>query len=198
MNLPNKLTVCRVILIPFFMLFVLLPDYCAVNRTVCDLIAAALFGAAALTDFFDGKIARSRGLVTDFGKFMDPIADKLMVIGAFLCFLSSEAYAAFRGIFVWVVFLVLLREFAVTSLRLVAQSAGGKVIAANMPGKIKTVSQIVFILSALLERHLFAFSDFFTEKMPITCTACAVMLVFTVYSGVNYFRSGAKYINPNR
>ena len=198
MNLPNKLTVLRVILIPFFMVFILLPDFCEINRIASDLIAAAIFGIASFTDYLDGKIARSQNIVTDFGKFMDPIADKLMVFGAFLCFLVADAYAPYRYIFAVIVFVVLLREFAVTSIRLVAQSSGGKVIAANMLGKIKTVTQIIFILAALLEKHLFFFCDFMVKYTPITIASCLVMFVFTVLSGANYLLANKQYIDPKK
>lgn len=198
MNLPNKLTVLRIILIPFFMLFILLPDLAGTNELICDLVAAAIFGAASITDMLDGKIARKYGLVTNFGKFLDPIADKLMVFGAFLCFLVSNAYSMYRYVFAVIVFIVLLREFAVTSLRLIAQNTGGKVIAAGMPGKIKTVSQIIFILLALLEKHLFFFSGFFTRYMPLSCLACAVMLIFTVYSGISYFSAYKDFLDPRK
>ena len=198
MNLPNKLTVLRVILIPLFMVFILLPDFVGINRVISDLVAAAIFGIASFTDYLDGKIARSRNLVTDFGKFMDPIADKLMVFGAFLCFLVADAYASYRYIFAIIVFVVLLREFAVTSIRLVAQSSGGKVIAANMLGKIKTVTQIIFILAALLEKHLFFFWDFMVKYTPITIASCLVMFVFTVLSGANYLLANKQYIDPKK
>ena len=198
MNLPNKLTVLRVILIPFFMVFILLPDFTDINNVVSDLIAAAIFGIASFTDYLDGKIARSQNLVTDFGKFMDPIADKLMVFGAFLCFLVADAYAAYRYIFAVIVFVVLLREFAVTSIRLVAQSSGGKVIAANMLGKVKTVTQIIFILAALLEKHIFFFADFMVKYTPITLASCLIMFVFTVLSGANYLMANKQYIDPRK
>lgn len=198
MNLPNKLTILRVILIPFFMFFILLPDYLKSGYVICDVMAALIFGIASFTDYLDGKIARTQNIVTDFGKFMDPIADKLMVFGAFLCFLVSESYAQYRYIFMIMVFIVLLREFAVTSIRLVAQSSGGKVIAANLPGKIKTVSQIVFVLLALLEKHIFSFSSFMSEYMPLTCAACIVMLIFTIISGANYIFSNREYLNTNK
>lgn len=198
MNLPNKLTVLRVILIPFFMVFILLPDFCGINRIASDLIAAAIFGIASFTDYLDGKIARSQNIVTDFGKFMDPIADKLMVFGAFLCFLVADAYAPYRYIFAVIVFVVLLREFAVTSIRLVAQSSGGKVIAANMLGKVKTVTQIIFILAALLEKHLFFFCEFMVKYTPITIASCLVMFVFTVLSGANYLLANKQYIDPKK
>ena len=199
MNLPNKLTILRVILIPFFMLFILLPDFSGINRTVSDIVAAAIFGIASYTDYLDGHIARKQNIVTNFGKFMDPIADKLMVFGAFLCFMVSQAISPlYRYIFAIIVFVVLLREFAVTSVRLVAQSSGGKVIAANMAGKIKTCSQIAFILLALLERHIFCFSDFFAEYLPLTCASCIIMLVFTIISGATYIIPNISYLDPNK
>lgn len=198
MNLPNKLTLARIVLVPFFMLFILLPNITELSPLLCDLVAAVIFGAAALTDMLDGKIARKYGLVTDFGKFMDPIADKLMVFGAFIMFLVSDAFALYRYAFAVVVFLVLLRDFAVTSLRLLAQNKNGTVIAAVMSGKLKTVSQIVFILLALLERHIFAFSDFFATYMPLTVLSCLVMLFFAITSGLEYFRSYGKFLSESK
>lgn len=199
MNLPNKLTILRVILIPFFMLFILLPDFIGENnRLWCDLVAAAVFGIASFTDFLDGHIARSQNLVTDFGKFMDPIADKLMVFGAFLCFMVANPYSQYRYLFAVVVFIVLLREFAVTSLRLVAQSAGGKVIAADKLGKLKTVTQICFILFALLERHILFMCPFCVKYMPITCALCIAMLVLTVASGINYLKNNKEFLDPTK
>lgn len=199
MNLPNKLTVLRVILIPFFMLFILLPDFIGEsNRLWCDIVAAAVFGIASYTDYLDGHIARSQNLVTDFGKFMDPIADKLMVFGAFVCFMVSNAFDMYKYYFAIVVFIVLLREFAVTSLRLVAQSSGGKVIAADKLGKLKTVMQICFILFALLEKHIFCFNEFLSTYMPVTCALCVVMLVLTVISGINYLRNNKEFLDPTK
>ncbi|MBR5527708.1 MAG: CDP-diacylglycerol--glycerol-3-phosphate 3-phosphatidyltransferase [Clostridia bacterium] len=199
MNLPNKLTILRVILIPFFMFFILAPDFTPMSKVMCDIIAAVIFGIASFTDFLDGYIARKNNIVTNFGKFMDPIADKLMVFGAFLCFLVSPSFSAlYRYIFAVTVFVVLLREFAVTSVRLVAGSSGGKVIAANMAGKVKTVLQIIFILLALLERHIFFFSDFMSEYVPLTCLSCIIMLIFTVISGVGYLVPNLEYLDPNK
>lgn len=198
MNLPNKLTLARIILIPFFMLFILLPDFVEINKCLSDFIAAIIFAVASFTDYLDGHIARKEGIVTNFGKFMDPIADKLMVFGAFICFLASDTYAKFRYVFAIIVFIVLLREFAVTSIRMLAQNSSGKVIAANMPGKIKTVSQIIFILLALLEKHIFFFSDFFVQHLPLTCISCIVMLVFAIISGLNYLIPNISLLDPNK
>jgi CDP-diacylglycerol--glycerol-3-phosphate 3-phosphatidyltransferase len=134
MNVPNRLTLARVVLSPVFLLLLLweFPFH--------HLAAGLVFGAAALTDLFDGRIARKRGLVTSLGKFLDPIADKLLTTAAFLGFLALGRMS------VWAVLLVLAREFTVTSVRLMAAS-GGTVVAANFWGKLKTVVNFVAILS---------------------------------------------------
>ncbi len=136
MNLPNKLTVARILLVPFFVAALL------IDFPLNNLVALALFGAASLTDMFDGKIARKHGLITDFGKFADPLADKILVISALLCFVQLGLCDCVA------VIIVLFREFVVTSIRLIA-AAKGKVIAANMWGKVKTVTQIVAIVCVL-------------------------------------------------
>ena len=134
MNLPNKLTILRILLVPFIMAALL------IKFPFHDLAAGLLFGAAAITDAFDGKIARRDNLITDFGKFADPLADKILVISMLVCFIQLGRCGAVP------VCIILFREFAVTSVRLVA-AANGKVIAANMWGKVKTVSQIVAIVA---------------------------------------------------
>ena len=141
MNLPNKLTVLRMVLVPFFVLALLWPfphHY---------LVALILFGAASYTDHLDGKLARKNNQITDFGKFMDPLADKILVISALVCFVSLGLCD------VWLVLLIIAREFMVTSVRLVA-AGKGKVIAANNWGKLKTVSQIVAICVILFTQYL--------------------------------------------
>ena len=135
MNLPNKLTLLRIILVPFFIIAML------VNFPFHYLVAGCIFGIASVTDTLDGKIARSRNLVTDFGKFADPLADKILVLTALVCFLQVGLLGSFGAI---PVIIVLFREFAVSGIRLVAASSG-KVVAANIWGKIKTVSQMVGI-----------------------------------------------------
>ena len=141
MNLPNKLTLSRILLVPFFVAALLIdfPFHTAV--------AAVIFIAATLTDMLDGKIARSRGLVTDFGKFADPHADKILVLSALLCFVQTGWCDCIA------VIIVLFREFSVTSIRLVAASKG-KVVAANIFGKIKTVTQLVAIIAVLVMQLL--------------------------------------------
>lgn len=143
MNLPNKLTVIRMIMTPFF-LIALLWDF-----PYHYLVALLLFAVASFTDYLDGNIARKQGIVTNFGKFLDPIADKMLTTSAFLGFILLDmCWGA-----VWVAFIVLFREFLVSSVRMVAVSSGGKVIAANIWGKLKTVSQMIAIVFAIAARQ---------------------------------------------
>ena len=136
MNLPNKLTLARIMLVPFFVASLL------IDFPLNNLAALIIFIAASITDMLDGKIARKRGLITDFGKFADPLADKILVISALLCFVQLGLCDCVA------VIIVLFREFAVTSIRLIAAS-NGKVIAANMWGKVKTVTQMVSIICVI-------------------------------------------------
>jgi CDP-diacylglycerol--glycerol-3-phosphate 3-phosphatidyltransferase len=175
------------------MVFILLPDFCGINRIASDLIAAAIFGIASFTDYLDGKIARSQNIVTDFGKFMDPIADKLMVFGAFLCFLVADAYAPYRYIFAIIVFVVLLREFAVTSMRMVASNKAGLVIAAAWLGKVKTTTQMICIVTVLLEPIILPFTPF-AEWHILSYATTVIMTVMTLWSGIDYLRQYWPYI----
>lgn len=135
MNLPNKLTVLRVIMVPFFVLFMLTDLGGAASKW----IALAIFCVASLTDLLDGKIARARNLVTNFGKFMDPLADKLLVCSAMICLIPAGKLPA------WIVIVIIAREFIISGFRLVA-SDNGIVIAASYWGKFKTVSQMLMII----------------------------------------------------
>ena len=140
MNLPNKLTTFRVILIPFFVFFMLAPNMTGINHY----IAAAIFIVASLTDLLDGKIARKYNLVTNFGKFMDPLADKLLVCSAMICLIQTGQLAA------WIVVIIIAREFIISGFRLIA-AENGVVIAANYWGKFKTVSQMIMIILLLID-----------------------------------------------
>ena len=164
MNLPNKLTMLRIILIPVFLVLVLVESI-----PLHYLWALLVYLIACFTDTLDGHIARSRGLVTDFGKLMDPLADKLLVVAAMLLFVEQHRMPA------WALLLVVAREFAVTGLRLIAVD-NGRVIAAAWSGKIKTASTMVAICLMLL------------WNIPWLNTVCwVVIVVTTVYSGVEYF-----------
>ncbi len=161
MNLPNKLTMFRIILVPVMMALMLFDQ---------PIWAGVVFAAASITDFFDGYIARKYNLVTSFGKIMDPLADKILVFGALLCFIQMGT------INVWPVIIILARELFVTCMRVVAVDKG-KVIAASWWGKVKTNVQIFAVLFAI----------FFENALPAACTAVLwVAALFTLASWVAY------------
>lgn len=204
MNLPNKLTVLRVCLVPVFIVVMMLPAS-VLHPLVSGLIGVAIFIAASVTDMLDGKIARKYGLVTDFGKLMDPLADKFMVIGALTVIAYRAAPGATRLFFTLVLLVVIFRELAVTSLRLVASTSAGTVVAANLLGKIKTVIQIVFISVVFIEPALYAIPfvkgtlpAWWMENIPLSYLTGSLTLLFTVWSGVNYFIGMWKYLDPEK
>ena len=211
MNLPNKLTMLRLCLVPVMTVFLLLPA-----SLICWEIAygvgLVLFALTSLTDMLDGKIARARGLITNFGKFMDPVADKFMVIGTLLALLfrmlNPDIYGVrYQTVFVVIYFaavlFIIFRELAITSLRLVLVNASGQVVAANLLGKIKTVSQIACICILFIEPlvdALICYIDptfFFAHVYPFSYLLVAVMLIFTLWSGINYIRGGWKFISTD-
>jgi CDP-diacylglycerol--glycerol-3-phosphate 3-phosphatidyltransferase len=194
MNLPNKLTVLRMCLVPIIVVVLLFP----VNL-VTNIVGAFIFLVASLTDMLDGKIARKNGLVTDFGKFMDPLADKFMVIAAMMCiiFRSHDEKLIFT-VFMPLVMITVFRELAVTSIRLVAIKNANIVVAANIHGKVKTVTQIVCVMAALLEPVLAKISFLsFLGYYPITIIASAVTLFMTVWSGWIYISTYWKYLDKS-
>jgi CDP-diacylglycerol--glycerol-3-phosphate 3-phosphatidyltransferase len=174
MNTANKITLFRVVLIPVFVVI------CYLSAPWAKWAALAVFLVASLSDFADGYIARHYNQVTDFGKFLDPIADKLLVTSAMLLFVEQGRMPA------WVLLCVIAREFAVSALRLVAVD-NGRVIAAGWSGKVKTAATMVCICVMLV----FA--------LPTLDTVCnAGILVTTVYSGAEYFSKNRDLINPNK
>lgn len=194
MNLPNKLTVMRICLVPPMMIFIVF-DFGL--GAWSKLIAMALFSIASLTDLFDGKIARKYNLVTNFGKFLDPVADKFLVIGALIamCLLTpNDVYGKFL---LFGTAIVIFRELAVTSLRLIAVNAEGVVIAANIFGKMKTTMQIVFVLTALLEEFLRMLGVIDLLHIPSYITL-AIMTFMTVFSGITYVKAYWKYIGETK
>ena len=205
MNLPNKLSVLRLVMVPIFMVVMLLPvftDFSSTADMILTLSGAVLFIAASFTDMLDGKIARKYNLVTDFGKFLDPLADKFMVIGAMLCILFTQAgnlNMFTRYFFALVV--VVFRELAVTSIRLVASSSGGVVIAANMLGKLKTVTQIVAICAAIIGPVIYQAAKLDVKLLgspPVTLVTTALMIYLTIHSGINYIVGAWKYLDPQK
>ena len=193
MNLPNKLSVLRMILVPIFVIVMMLvPDPWG------SIVGVALFIIASLTDMLDGKIARKYNLITDFGKFIDPLADKFMVIGALLVILYK--YEAIRSLFIWAVIIVVFRELAVTSIRLVASSSSGVVIAANWLGKIKTCTQIACVCAVIIEPLIYGALglDKMLAYLPLTYLTTVLMIFFTLWSGINYIVSYWKYLDPQK
>lgn len=207
MNLPNKLTVLRLCLVPVLLLVGMLPDRIIPFYLSC-LICAVLFIGTAVTDMLDGKIARRDNLITDFGKFMDPIADKFMVIGALFVILYK--FDNLRLVMIFTLLVVVFRELAVTSMRLVVSTGSNIVVAANMLGKIKTVSQIVAISTVFLEPVVQLATRqigevivghpllWRTDILPLTWASILFSLVMTVWSGLNYILSYWKYLDPEK
>ena len=195
MNLPNKLTVLRLILVPVIVVVLLLPVSIFTN-----ILGAFIFLATAITDLLDGKIARKNGLITDFGKFLDPLADKFMALSAMMCIMyRSHSNALLFNLFMWLVMITVFRELAVASIRLITAKNANIVVAANILGKVKTVSQIVCVMAALLEPVLAKIDFlFFLGYYPITVAACTVAFVMTVWSGVYYIAKYWKYLDKNK
>lgn len=195
MNLPNKLTVLRMCLVPIIIVVLLLPVNMATN-----IIGAFIFLATAITDLLDGKIARKHGLITDFGKFLDPLADKFMALSAMMCIMyRSHSNPLIFNIFMWLVMITVFRELAVASIRLITAKNANIVVAANFLGKAKTVSQIVCVMAALLEPVLSKINFlFFFGYYPVTIAASVVVLVMTVWSGIVYIATYWKYLDNNR
>ena len=193
MNTPNKLTIGRIIATPFFMAALMI-DF-SFHYTA----ALILFIAASLTDMIDGKMARKYNMITDFGKFLDPLADKMLTTAAFLGFIKM-------GIgwqVTWIAFIVLFREFLISSLRLVVVSSGGKVIAANMWGKCKTVSQMAGIIFALF---CYALIGDFNIGNTAFVTGCNIIIsilfwvsaVLCIISGVIYLLDSREFVDPTK
>ena len=191
MNLPNKLTILRIVMAPVFLALLVIPfphHYLA---------ALLVFIAASLTDLIDGKIARKYNLITDFGKFMDPLADKMLTTAAFLGFIQLGLGWGIT----WITMIVLTREFLITSLRLSAASAG-KVIAANIWGKAKTVSQMASIILVMLAEYILDFGGMPEAAAAGIRIGYTVLLwisaLLTVLSGVIYMKDNAKSVDTKK
>ena len=183
MNLPNKLVVLRIVLIPFFLFFFLRAEP---GESIFRMIALAVFLLAAITDYWDGYFARKWGMVTSFGKLMDPLADKMLVTSALVALAARQELSA------WVVVLVLCREFLVTGLRQLAIENGSGIISASIWGKLKTVVQITMIaclVAGMGTPELFGQFGFVVAQILIYAT-----VIITVFSAVDYvrdYRAGA-------
>lgn len=166
MNLPNKLTVFRVLLIPFFVVFLLVPIFGEPDKW----IALTIFVVASLTDLADGKIARKYNLVTDFGKFMDPLADKLLVCSAMICLIELGRIPS------WIVVVIIAREFIISGFRLIAVEKG-RVIAASYWGKFKTTFQMIMVVLMIAN---------IGQLQVVTTIIMYIALVLTIVSLVDY------------
>lgn len=174
MNLPNRLTMLRIAMIPVYLLLL-------TGGNWCRFAAGLVFAAASITDYFDGRIARERNLITDFGKFMDPIADKLLVLLPFLYFCATEPFGVAD---VWPVMLMVAREIIVSGFRLVA-STKGKVIAADKFGKVKTATQMVTVITMTLRPIIESAIPWFGKIPWALLWLCGVL---SVYSGAEMIR----------
>ncbi len=196
MNLPNKLTILRMCLVPFFIFFALMQ-----NISGNWLIAGIIFIVAAITDYLDGAIARKYNIVTDFGKFMDPLADKVMVVSALIVLIPTQIVHPV------VVIIIIAREFAVNGIRMLAASSDGNVIAANWWGKVKTVLQIVAVILAFLVLHLdsvvisplasstYSFPMYYTVLVIVSYYLFWAVGIFTAISGIVYIKQNKQYID---
>ena len=191
MNVPNTLSLIRALLVPVFVATLLfmrnIPVWCCIVPTI-------VYALTGFTDMLDGKIARKYNLVTDFGKFIDPLADKFMVIGsaiAILVWMMLRGQTTQALVFVWVVLIILLRELGVTSLRLVVAGKSGIVVAASMLGKIKTVSQMAGTAIILLEPLI----PFFCENHILSYVCMGIMAFTTLFSGWDYLKAYMPHIS---
>ncbi|MFD1394872.1 CDP-diacylglycerol--glycerol-3-phosphate 3-phosphatidyltransferase [Kroppenstedtia eburnea] len=189
MNLANKITLARIILVPVVMLFLLVKYDLGQFRigqgviTVSEIIATLVFILAAVTDGLDGYIARKRKLVTNLGKFLDPLADKLLISAALISLVEMQRLDA------WIAIVIISREFAVTGLRLVA-AAEGNVIAASPLGKLKTIVQIIAIAALMLNNFPFSFIAF-----PFSQILIWLAVLITIWSGIDYFLKNRSVIH---
>ena len=205
MNLPNKLTIFRIILVP---IMVIIPFLGITGNfygiPISYLIIDAIFIIASITDKLDGTIARKKNLVTDFGKFLDPIADKILVLAALIMLVDLNKIPA------WIPIIVLFREFVVSGFRLIASTKGGKVIAASIWGKVKTVTQMIAIILAFLDKFSFGNFIFRVKTLEEALESSAgiymttpqyvlnilvtllllISVIATIISGIDYLKGG--------
>ena len=180
MNLPNKITIARICLIPIMVIitFFHLDDVLYLNITTGNLILLIIFLIGSLTDYLDGHIARKNNIVTDFGKFLDPLADKLLVCSTFVYLIQIGRFDYFNISWAFVFTIIIAREFAVTGLRLIAVQNNGKVMAAKILGKAKTMTQMITIIVLLLNSF---------GVQIIGFVLLMLSMILTVVSGVDYF-----------
>ena len=178
MTTANKITISRIVLVPFFLFFIYYME-----KPYYDIITAALFIIISLTDFIDGYIARKYNQVTNFGKFLDPLADKILVVSALVMLVGAGKFSGIIAV------VIIAREFMVSAIRLVAASSG-TVIAAAWSGKIKTTFQMIGIIAIILEKYLIMI-----YPLPYNTIFSVIMLVLTLYSGGEYLIKNIKILS---
>lgn len=192
MNLPNKITITRILLVPIMMIipYINIETTILYGLPISNIIILITFLVASLTDFLDGYIARKKNIVTNFGKFLDPIADKILVIAAMAMLVEMAKLPA------WIPIIVITREFIVSGYRLVAVEKGGKVIAASIWGKLKTVTQMFAIILAFIDIN--GFGAFLTMELTGTALGINILatglmfisVIATIFSGWDYVKNG--------
>ena len=187
LNIPNKLTLFRIFMVPVFLVLMMTLDF--EKGSYARIVCAAVYALTCITDTLDGIIARKYNMITNFGKFLDPLADKFIVFAALLGILVKFDYL--QKYFIWAAAIVMFRELAVTSMRLIVAGKSNIVIAASWLGKIKTVSQMVCIITIILEPVVF---PFFKDSHILSYVTMGVMTVMTLWSGIDYFVKYGKYI----
>ena len=187
LNTPNKLTLFRIFMVPVFLVLMVAVDF--KSDTTARIVCASVYALTCVTDFFDGIIARKYNMITNFGKFLDPLADKFIVFAALLGILVKYDYI--KKYFVWAAAIVMFRELAVTSMRLIVAGKKNIVIAASWLGKFKTLSQMVCIIAIILEPVVF---PCFRDNHILSYVTMGIMTVMTLWSGIDYFVKYGKYI----
>ncbi len=192
MNLANKLTIFRIILVPLMVITAIInPQGEFLGISICFWIMGVIFLIASITDKLDGYIARSRNQITTFGKFLDPIADKILVLTAMIIFVEFDRLPA------WIPIIVAFREFLVSGFRLVASQKGGQVIAASVWGKLKTVTQMVALVLMFIDRYSYGY--FIANPIDniglkvlniITFVMMTISVIATIFSGYDYIKNG--------
>ncbi|MBQ2836457.1 MAG: CDP-diacylglycerol--glycerol-3-phosphate 3-phosphatidyltransferase [Clostridia bacterium] len=187
LNLANKLTIFRILLVPVMMLIPIIDNIWGIPGTFLGISTAfwimnVIFIIASITDKLDGHIARSRNQVTTFGKFLDPLADKILVISALVILVEYTKIPS------WIPIIVLAREFIVSGYRLIAVEKGGKVIAASIWGKLKTVTQMIAIICCFLDS--FKFGQFASPINVLATLMLIISVIATIFSGIDYMKNG--------
>lgn len=198
MNLPNKLTIFRIILVPIMVLipYFNIPGEVLGGVPISLLIVDAIFIIASITDKLDGDLARKNNQITTFGKFLDPIADKILVLAAMIMLVELDKIPA------WIPIIIVFREFVVSGYRLIASQQGGKVIAASMWGKVKTVTQMIAIIAMFLDKYSFGYFINNINNMPtgeyifniFTSAMMLICVIATIVSGYEYLKNGKEFL----